>query len=252
MRIPVSAVPYVRLAKRLLLGPGSLEDASFQQEILCPDQKTTIPPPVFLPSQLDKVITQKYDTRGWGRKTRKDAIAEMTSTAVTYAPTIAYHIKHAVLFDGCVYVGRFKQPIAHTSLFISSASEPRQIKTCALASSFLGTKFFGHWLTDDCTRYVLAEKLDTTLCVRMPAYPHRQQYQTYFNQSWAPTDRAFIDHLIVFQDFSQNSFKLERYRHLRNRIKAHFSSQRRQRLRIPAARQNGCAADNPKRTRDLG
>ena len=83
MRIPVRAVPYVRLAKRLLLGPGSLEDASFQQEILCRDQKTTIPPPVFLPGQLDKVITQKYDIRGWGRKTREDAIAEVTSTAVT-------------------------------------------------------------------------------------------------------------------------------------------------------------------------
>ena len=224
MRIPVRAVPYVRLAKRLLLGPGSLEDASFQQEILCRDQKTTIPPPVFLPGQLDKVITQKYDIRGWGRKTREDAIAEVTSTAVTYAPTIAYHIKNAVLFDGCVYIGRFKQPIAHNSLFISGASEPRPIKTCALASSFLGTKFFGHWLTDDCTRYLLAEKLNTPVCVRMPAYPHRQQYETYLNQSWGPTDRAFIDHLIVFQDFSQNSLKQERYRHLRNRIKAHFTA----------------------------
>ena len=71
MRIPVRAVPYVRLAKRLLLGPGSLEDASFQQEILCPDQKTTIPPPVFLPGQLDKVITQKYDTGAGGGKPGK-------------------------------------------------------------------------------------------------------------------------------------------------------------------------------------
>ena len=71
MRIPVRAVPYVRLAKRLLLGPGSLEDASFQQDILCPTQKMTIPPPVFLPGQLDKVVTQKDDIQGWGGKPGK-------------------------------------------------------------------------------------------------------------------------------------------------------------------------------------
>ena len=220
MRIPARAVPYVRLAKRLFLGPGSLENAAFQQEVLCPEQKATIPPPVFLPGQFDKVIAQQY--KPWGRKTRDAVIAEVNSTSVTYAPTVAYHIKNAVLIDGCIYVGRFKQPIADNSLFVSGAGEPRQIATCGLASSFLGTKFFGHWLSDDCTRYLLAEKFGIPLGVRMPPYPHRREYERYFNQDWVPTDRAFIDNLTIFQDFSQNSLKQDRYRDLRKRISKHF------------------------------
>ena len=54
----------------------------------------------------------------------------------------------------------------------------------------------------------------------MPAYPHLPQYQTYFTQNWAPTTRAFIDHLIIFQDFSHNRLKQDRYKELRRRIRA--------------------------------
>lgn len=180
MRIPIRAVPYIRLAKRLFLGPGLPGEIAYQQDVLCPEEKTTIPPAICLPGQIDKVIEQKGDA--WGCKTRDAAIAEATSTAVIHARTIAYHIKDAILLDGRIFAGRFKYPIAEASLFTSSSEKPVRIKTAALASSFLGTKYFGHWLTDDCTRHKLAENFGTPLCVRMPGYTHRQQYQTFFSQ----------------------------------------------------------------------
>ena len=142
-------------------------------------------------------------------------------------PTIS---KTAILLDGRIFAGRFKYPIAEASLFTSSSEKPVRIKTAALASSFLGTKYFGHWLTDDCTRYKLAENFGTPLCVRMPGYTHRQQYQTFFSQGWTPTDRAYIDHLVVFQDYSQNSSKRDRYKILRDQIKT----------RIPGRAANAC------------
>src|SRR5262249_51543014 len=62
------------------------------------------------------------------------------------------------------------------------------------------------------------------LCLRMSSstFGHRQKYQTYFAQDWTPTDRARIDHLVMFQDFPQNSLKRKRYQTLRERIKAHY------------------------------
>ena len=228
MRIPIRAVPYIRLAKRLFLGPGLPGEIAYQQDVLCPEEKTTIPPAICLPGQIDKVIEQKGDA--WGCKTRDAAIAEATSTAVIHARTIAYHIKDAILLDGRIFAGRFKYPIAEASLFTSSSEKPVRIKTAALASSFLGTKYFGHWLTDDCTRHKLAENFGTPLCVRMPGYTHRQQYQTFFSQDWTSTDRAYIDHLVVFQDYSQNSSKRDRYKILRDQI----------RTRIPGRAANAC------------
>jgi len=220
MRFPLRATPYVRLAKRLFFGPGSLEGVSYQQDVLCPEETVAIPPAIFLPGQIEKVTKQKRDT--WGHKTKEQAIAEATSTTATHAPTIAYHIKDAILFDGQIYAGRFKYPIADKSLYAWGPGKEQHIKAASLASSYLGTKYFGHWLADDCTRYMLAEQFARPLCVRMPPYAHRLQYQTYFGQDWTPIDRARIAHLVVFQDFSQNSFKRERYRILRSRIKARF------------------------------
>ena len=220
MRIPINAVPGVRLVKRFILGPGSLEDTSFKQEVMCAEERTTLPPAIFLPDQLERVAEQKI--HGWGAKSREEAIAEATATAVVHAPAIAYHIKDATLIDGRLFAGRFKYPIAQKSLYATNVQEPRRFNIAALASSFLGTKYFGHWLTDDSTRFMLAEQFGTPLCARMPVYVHQRMYQKYFEQNWEPTDRAYIDHLVIFQDFSQSSFKRERYRKLRERIKKRF------------------------------
>ena len=225
MFIPIQAVPYLRLFKRFFSSAGSLEAVAYRQDVLCPEENATLSPAVFLPGQLDRIIDYKI-TNSSVVRTKESEIAAATETTVTRAPAIAYHIKNAVLVDGSIYVGYFKHPIAKESLFNSATHEPYHIKTCALASTYLGTRFFGHWLVDDCSKYLLAEEYGTPLCLRMSPYGHQQKYQTFFDQDWTPTDRAYIDHLVVFQDFSQNSFKRKRYEILRDRIKAHFPQKR--------------------------
>ncbi len=222
MIVPIQATPYIRLLKRLVAGPGSLEAISYQRDILCPEEQVAIRPAIYLPGQIERVT----EFIAVVPTTKAAEVAAATSTTFTHAPTIAYHIKNAVLFDGTIFAGHFKHPIADNSLYKSSTSSPRHINTSALASSYLGTRYFGHWLADDCTRYLLADQAGTPLCVRTPPYIHQRQYQNYFDQSCAPTDRAYIDHLIVFQDFSQNSLKRNRYQALRNKIKARFPEKR--------------------------
>jgi capsular polysaccharide biosynthesis protein len=207
----------------LFSGPGSLQAIAYRQDILCPEERATIRPAIFLPGQIDKVEDYKA-TDPLAQSTKEKEIAAAISTTVTHAPTIAYHIKDAVLFDGSIYVGYFRHPIRDKSQFVSATHKAYHISTGALASSLLGTKYFGHWLADDCTKYFLAEAVGPPLSVRAPTYGHQQKYQAYFGQDWAPIDRARIDHLVVFQDFAQNSLKRKRYRILRDRIKAHFPS----------------------------
>ena len=169
MSVPIQTTPYIRLFKRLFLGQSSLEKVAFRQDLLFPEETATLRPAIFLPGQIEKVIDYR-PTDTITKNKKETEVRAATSTAVTYAPTIAYHIKDAVLFDGSIYVGRFKHPIADKSLFSGNkAREPHYIKSCALASTYLGTKYFGHWLLDDCTRYLLAEAAGTPLCLRGPA-----------------------------------------------------------------------------------
>jgi hypothetical protein len=223
LSLPIQAIPYARLVKRLFLGQGSLESISYQRDILHPEEKATLKPALHLPGQIERVKEYKA-TDSWGAPNKEKEILAATSTTITHPPTIAYHFKNATLLDGIIYVGKFKQPIAEDSFFNSGACETHHLQTCALASTFLGTKYFGHWLADDCTNYLLAETFGSPLCLRMPesAFGHRQKYEKYFEQDWTPIDRARIEHLVIFQDFPQNSLKRARYQKLRDRIKGYL------------------------------
>ena len=225
MLLPIQFVPYIRLVRRLFSGLSSLQSIAYEQNILCPEEKAAIPPAVFLPGQIERVKDRIKNP--WANTTSEVEIAEAISTTVTHAPTIAYHLNNAILFDGSIYAGSCRLPFypkGDKSLSVSMMHAPHHMDTGALASTYLGTRFFGHWLVDDCTKYLLAEAVAPTICTRRSAFSHQQKYQTYFGQDWTPIDRARIDHLIVFQDFSQNSHKRKRYRALRDRIKSHFPS----------------------------
>ena len=86
----------------------------------------------------------------------------------------------------------------------------------------IGTQFFGHWLTDDCTQYSLAEDYGTPLCLPRPTYRDQAAYEAYLQQNWTPTSSARVKNLIVFQDFSQNNHKKRRYKVLSDRSQARF------------------------------
>jgi Glycosyltransferase 61 len=182
---------------------------------------------ICLPGQIDRIVDRTPDSQ----TTNEREIAQATSTTLSHGATIAHHIKDAILVDGCVYAKNFKYPIASKSLYKSKIQGLVRIKTAALASSYLGSRFFGHWLADDCSRHLLGQGTSsTTVCVRRPEYAHQHQYHQIFGQTWNSIDRACIDDLIVFDDYSQNKHKRQRYLALRNRVKAQFRSESEEKL----------------------
>jgi hypothetical protein len=152
-----------------------------------------------------------------------------TSEILNPTPTIAHHVKDAVLVDGSIYRGRFKSFIAARAFFNSFTSrpEPKHLTTAGLASSHLGSKFFGHWLVDDCIQYRLAEQHGQPLCLRGPVRPdHQRKYASYLDQNWTPVDRARIDHLIIYQDFhwgtAQDSLRGKQIKAMRDLVRANL------------------------------
>ena len=215
--IPVFAVPYVRLFRRLFAGAGELSSIAARRNIIWPEETVAARPAICLPGQIDRIVDRAPNSPSPNEK----EIAQITSATLTHGATIAYHIKDATLFDGCIYTKNFKYPIAKKSLYRSPGQKFVHMGSAALASSYLGSKFFGHWLADDCTRYLLGQEM-TKICIRRPQYVHQLQYQQIFGQKWKSIDRAHADELIVFDDYSQNDHKRQRYLSLRSRVKAQF------------------------------
>jgi Glycosyltransferase 61 len=201
----------VRNVSRLFGGPTSVAETAFEQEVLCPSEESELSPSIFLKGQLEKIT---------GAQTGASLASQMDQTlrrTVKHAPTIAYHIRNAILFDGCVYAGRMKSVVAEKGAVVNK--RVAQFGTAAICSSVIGAKYFGHWLCDDVLTYVLAGRYGNPICCSV-SFPsdHKPIYERIFEQDWRPTDRARIDHLILFQDFAQTSLKRRRQLDLRNRV----------------------------------
>ena len=225
MLIPIEIVPHVNYIRRNLFGNIPLKAIADRQEVLCPEETINAPPTIFLPGQIDRITDT--DTGS----TIEQELSILTSEILRPPPTIAYHIKDAILVDGSIYQGRFKSFIAARSFYRSPPAdpEPHRLKTVGLASSHLGSRYFGHWLIDDCTQYRLAEQYGHPLCLRGPVFPgHQKIYQSCLGQDWTPIDRAWIDDLVVYQDFywgtPQDGLRGAQVNAMRERARAHLPS----------------------------
>lgn len=213
MRIPLRVRVFDRYARRIVFGAGSPDTTSFEKEILCPDEETRLPPAIMLPGQLEKVsgapaeLTIAYE------------IDFVTRPRAIHVATIAYHIRKATLFNGSVYAGTWKLSILEDA---SNTQPTIHIAKAGLASSAVGNVYFGHWLKDDCTAHIIAQNYGQPLCVHHDQFPHRSAYASWYDQDWRSAGNAHIDHLVVFRDFGQNSFKAARFRKLRSMLRARF------------------------------
>jgi capsular polysaccharide biosynthesis protein len=209
--------PYMRLARRVLRGRGTLDSIASETVLLCPPETSEHEPPVFLPGQLDRL------TAGTEHQPLEAEIQSMLATTFTHDATIAYHIRDAVIYDGSAYAGNLRHVIADKNLF-SASDTARYLKTAGLASTYVGNRYFGHWLADDCVQFLLAETTGAAACFSTPAWPHKARYANWFGQDWTPTDRAVVDDLVIYVDHAQNSLKLRRYALLSQKIRAAFST----------------------------
>ncbi len=184
--------------------------------MLCPSEESEFFPSIFLRGQIEKITGTQPGV------SLKGQLDQATRRTVQHAPTIAYHIKDAVLVDGCIYAQRMKFVVGDKS--VAEDNRFKQLGAAAICSSAVGNTYFGHWLTDDVLTYMLAERYSKPICYS-PIFPkmHKSIYERLFQQDWTPTDRAHIEHLILFKDFAQTSLKKRRQIELRGKVLERFA-----------------------------
>lgn len=141
----------------------------------------------------------------------------MLNGVARHAPTKAFHIKDAVIHRGSVYAKNMRWFLFHPSEN-RNPWEGRHLKDAALVSSAVGCRYFGHWLRDDCNQHFLAASSWPTVAMGREPTDHQKQYATLFGQDWATTDSATVDHLVIYQDYGENSSKRARAKQLASRI----------------------------------
>lgn len=213
--ISVHASPFLRHMRRIVAGPAKPAEIAFEQEVLCAGEDAELSPSIFLDGQIEKVSGAPVET------SVEAELDHALRRTVKHAPTMAYHIREAVLLDGSLYAGRMKHVIGRKSA--AASKKLSHLDVAAVCSSGAGSTYFGHWLADDVLTYMLAERYGKPVCCAPNSpFGDRPLYERIFGQDWTATDRARIAHLVLFQDFAQTSLKGQRQRELRSRLLREF------------------------------
>jgi len=178
-----------------------------------PAERATHPPAIFLPGQLDLA-------RGLGIETSWRLEEErLLGGARERAPTRAYELRDALLDGAHVLLGRSWMALGpRRRRLLSLGATPRR-RSGALACTYAGGKFFGHWVKDDAPLSLLAARHDEPVATARPLYAHEPRYAALMGLDWTRLPRARFDRLLAFDD-PMNADRGARLAEMRRRLGA--------------------------------
>jgi hypothetical protein len=166
----------------------------------------------YLGNQLERVVASHAET------TISHEIARISEVDVEHAPTLAHVIPDARLLHGCVYARRGRLVLAETRPPLVGPDAEHELDTGALAVSYTGNRYFGHWLKDDTTLNLVAREFAPPIATARKPYVHQPGWESVLQLDARPMATARIRELLVIQDIGQNEHRRRRYELLRKRV----------------------------------
>lgn len=193
-------------ALRLLGGTRSFKDLADKQWTICPGHSSYPSPAIFLEGELDKV-TAVQDETTFAYELRR----VQGGTQHNHAPTMAYRLTDVYLVDGSVYKNAMRYSVSPAKPKFVVPGNTNYISSGVLACSFVGNKYFGHWMTDDVPMALAAQQLGQAVRTSGPLTVHQTQYSSLFGVQPVALRKAKFKELLILEDFGQNQYKRQRY-----------------------------------------
>jgi hypothetical protein len=210
MAIPLRKI--IHRTSTLLGRPAcTAEQAAVRVQIICPAEKAEVRPAIYNPDDLQRVTTVFHDT------TMESELQRLQGGMKVWAATRAFHMENVVLEDGSFYCDGWRLR-ASGRPHRWSGGKSTEIDQAALATSYCGSMWFSHWVTDDLTMHLEAERFGRPVTIARPLYHNEPYYADVLNTGAEALTRARLHKLVYFDDVGQNSSKRRRYWELRSRI----------------------------------
>ena len=203
-----AGLPYVPLAQ-----------AASRSLVLCGGAELPAITPFVLDSHLPRI-------RGAAQYTAEHTISHfLRRKTFVFRPVVAHWLPEAALLDGSVYGGGYRHDLrsfeARKRIGLSVSGPAAEIREAALASTSLGSTWWGHWLEDDLPLQLLAEPFAPPVGHRRARYRHESAFQEALGVvEPSRYGAAVFRKLLVIDDSGQNPDKTRRYHILRERASA--------------------------------
>lgn len=204
---PISA----RLASRVLR--RSLIESAERSIEIAPATTWEVEPPIILPGQAERIIGYHSDS------SPSVSLSRLTQRSIEQGPTRMHLVRNAYVSGGAVMTRTAYDRIAAGSRRPALRRPAVEIAECALCSTHMTERYFGHWLKDGVAHELLAvDEGLSPIVMDVTRYAHRPAYREMLGLYPKETRDAHCDRLWIFEDHEMNAHFVARYERLRQRI----------------------------------
>lgn len=203
--------------RRLAAGRrAALEDVAEATWELCSAEKSDTPAAIHLADEPERIVGYSPWT---DRRTEE---RQVKGGSVEHAATRAHLLRWVGIVGGHLYCDAHKAGHGYgRERWMTARFGPaEQLDRARLMSNWAGSHFFGSFLRDEPARNLIEAPGGNPLALETKPYLHEVGWRSVLGVPRPPVMRyGRVRELIVYTDFSQNSFKAARYRTLRERLR---------------------------------
>ena len=177
--------------------------------------ETLMKPAIFDPGDLCKITGIPSGS------TYHYQFERLTRSVTRHPPVYAHLLRDVLMVDGSLFKWNMVNHLADRTMPKIALRPRMEVESAALASTYLGNRYFGHWLLDDLPLSLLANEygpLFGHLGEDNNASAHQVDYIGLFEQSIRYVQSAFFRELVIFDYITETPSKAARYLDLRAKL----------------------------------
>jgi len=182
-----------------------------------PASELDVTPVIMLPGQIERITRTEFGTFD-------EVMASLAGQrGEKVGPTFGYRLRDVDFVDGVLSCRGAEQHLrSRTRRTALGHLRPREHLSGALYESWIGNRWFGNWLLNDCLTYRLAEAHGQPVTSAPPPRPggHGGRYEERLSMAPRRVGDVHFDELILFEDLQNNSGRLARAQDMRARLLA--------------------------------
>lgn len=211
----ISVEPFLAMLRRRLgLRPPDLAVRAVESWEIAPGALVEVPPAFALPGMAERI-----------RATEFASLPEVLrafagSPAEWHGPTRGFRLRDVTLHDGRLAARGAERHLRPRSGLPFHGRLP-DLGSAALYETWLGNRWFGNWLADNCLTHGLALASGLPVLATAAAKPpHGPDYQALFGMAPRLAAAGHFDEMVLFDDLPDNPGKRVRAAALRARLLA--------------------------------
>lgn len=209
----ISWRPALGMMDRLVSGKTlDPEAVAYEWWRIAEPESRSVPPAILLSDQIERVRACEFG-----------AIPEVIhhlrgGFEMTEGATLGFALRDADLVDGVLYAGRARRTLRPEARARAFHAVPEERTSGVLYESWVGNRWFGNWLSDDCPCYALAERFGVPVASAPAPGGHAADYAARLGQRPRRFARVHFDEVILLNDRANNADRRARAKRMRARL----------------------------------